>query len=217
MVVSSHDRAIWREDRAKRFDRLADRILAGLAPLSFETADTPTDRDAVLRMRYGCVVELGWARPEDYPDGREGDEYDDGATFVVCRDGDENVGSARVVPPAAGRLLPMEREFGLRAGSVGEAFEVGRIVVPRSYRPGRSHLVIAGLAARCWLVGHALGCTRVVSTATADVLDLYRSLGMQVSVLGPSRVYWGEERVPFEISADEEAAFLKRLALAGPQ
>src|SRR5687768_13205401 len=82
-----------------RLDRLAERALDALVPLSFAVARTPLEIDAVFRMRYDCVTELGWATPEDYPDGRERDDYDGGATFVVCRDAGAIIGSARLVPP----------------------------------------------------------------------------------------------------------------------
>lgn len=202
--------------RARSVDRLAERVLAGLAPLRFETANTTAERDAVLRMRYDCVVELGWATADDYPDLRERDEYDANATFVLCRDGDDLVGSARVIMSTAARPLPAEQEFRLPIRPPGETFEIGRIVVPRTYRPGRGHLLLVGLCAKSWLEGRSLGGIRVVSTATSRAIDLYQSIGMRVTVLGPSRMYWGEDRVPIQIvGADENAELLTRLAESG--
>jgi N-acyl-L-homoserine lactone synthetase len=200
----------------KNVDRLAERVLAGLAPLRFETANTTAERDAVLRMRYDLVVELGWATANDYPDLRERDEYDANATFVVCRDGDALVGSARVIMSTAARPLPAEQEFRLAIRPPGETFEIGRIVVPRIYRPRRGHLLLVGLCARSWLEGRSLGGIRVVSTATSRAIDLYQSVGMRVTVLGPSQMYWGEDRVPIQIvGADENAGLLTRLAEPG--
>jgi N-acyl-L-homoserine lactone synthetase len=202
--------------RARNVDRLAERVLAGLAPLRFETATTAAERDAVLRMRYDCVVELGWATPNDYPDLRERDEYDATATFLLCRDGDALVGSARIIMSTAATPLPAEQEFRLPIRPPGETFEIGRIVVPRTYRPRRGHLVLAGLCARSWLEGRSLGGSRVVSTATSRAIDLYQSIGMRVTVLGPSHVYWGEDRVPIQIvGADENTGLLTRLAESG--
>lgn len=190
-------------DRAA-VDARARQVLARLAPLSFAVA-AADERDAVLRMRYDCVVAEGWATPADHPDGRERDEYDDGATFVVCRDGADLIGCMRVVPPAPGRPLPTERDFGIRARPEGGVAEAGRIVVAPAARPGRSHLVLGGLAACGWLEALAGGWERVVSTATADLVDLYAGLGLRVSVLGPPRLSWGERRVPIAIDAGDEA------------
>ena len=177
--------------------------MARLAPLSFELAETAADRDAVLRMRYECVVGEGWARAEDHPDGRERDEYDDEATFVVCRDAGAIAGSMRLVPPSPHRPLPTERAYGIRARPLGGAVEVGRIVVAPSARAGRSHLILAGLGARGWLEACRRGYEGVVSTATAEVVDLYRALGLRVTVLGPARLHWGARRVPIRVDGDE--------------
>lgn len=190
-------------------DRLAAQALERLAPLSFDVATDPAGRDAVLRMRYLCVVAEGWATEADFPDGRERDEYDEEATFVVCRDGYDVAGSLRVVLPSPHRPLPTERDFALRARPAGRVGEVGRIVVAPSARAGRSHLVLAGLCARAWQVLHAGGCDRAVSTAAPDVIELYRALGMRVSVLGPARLHWGVARAPIQIDGDGHAfAFL---------
>jgi N-acyl-L-homoserine lactone synthetase len=190
-------------------DLHAVQALANLAPLVFEVAQSPADRDAVLRMRYETVVEEGWATPEDHPDGRERDEYDDEAVFIVCRDAGEIVGSMRLVPPSPSRPLPTEREFGIRARPAGQVPEVGRIIVTPAARPGRSHLVLGGLCARGWLEARAHGYDRAISTAASEVIDLYRSVGMRITVLGPAQLHWGAQRVPIEVMGDETSfAFL---------
>ena len=185
---------------------LATRALERLAPLSFAVAAGPAERDAVLRMRFDCVVAEGWATAADHPDGRERDDYDDDtAVFVVGRDGDALVASLRLVFPAPDRLLPTERDFGLRARPAGRVAEVGRIVVAPVARRGRSHRLLGGLCARAWLELQERGYDRAVSAAAPDVLDLYRSLGLRVAVLGPAKEHWGAARVPIQVEGDEGA------------
>jgi N-acyl-L-homoserine lactone synthetase len=186
-----------------RLDRLAHQALEALAPLSFVVARTPLEIDAVLRMRYECVVEMGWANAEDYPDGRERDDYDEGATFIVCRDGDAMVACARLVPPAIGELLPVEREFRIQVPPPGRPVEVGRVIVAREHRASHSHLILAGLFARSWLIARELGHERVVSTASALLIELYRGLGLIITVLAPPKLSWGEQRAPIELGATE--------------
>jgi N-acyl-L-homoserine lactone synthetase len=196
-----------------RLDRLAERALDALAPLTVTVARTPAEIDAVFRIRYECVTELGWARPEDHPDGRERDAYDDGATLVLCRDGESIVGSARVVPPVLGRLLPAEREFHIGVDPPGRAVEVGRIVVPQLERVGRSHIILAALFARTWLIARGLGYDRIVSTASAELIDLYRGLGLTVIELARRRLSWGELRAPVELAGSVRTlAALARVA-----
>src|SRR3990170_2028423 len=52
-----------------RTDALAAQLIARAAPLMFSVAQSPAEREAVYRLRYSIVVEKGWARPEDFPDG----------------------------------------------------------------------------------------------------------------------------------------------------
>lgn len=186
-----------------RLDYLSERALEALVPLSFVVARTPIEIDVVLRMRYECVTEMGWATPEDFPDERERDEYDEGATFIVCREEGEIIGSARLVPPASGELLPAEREFQIGLEPPGRPVEVGRVIVQPRFRSGRSHLILAGLFARSWLVARELGFDRVISTASTELIDLYRGLGLRVTVLTAPKLSWGEERSLIELSATE--------------
>jgi N-acyl-L-homoserine lactone synthetase len=201
----------------QRLDRLAERALDALTPLTVTVARTPAEVDAVFRMRYQCVTELGWARPEDYPDERERDEYDDGAVLVVCRDQATIVGSARVVPPVLGSLLPAEREFQISVEPPGRAVEVGRIVVPQLERVGRSHLILAGVFARTWQIARDLGYDRIVSTASAELIGLYRGLGLTVIELAQPRLSWGEQRAPIELAGSERSlAVLARIVGVEP-
>ena len=190
---------------ADELSGLAERALAQLAPLDFAVAVDDGERDEVLRMRAACVLAEGWARAEDFPDGRERDEYDDDATFVVCRDGAVLAGSMRIVAPAAGRMLPTERTFAVRARPAGEVADVGRIIVAPGLRSGRSHHILGGLCARAWLELVAHGLHRAISSATPELIELYRAVGMRVAVLGPARVHWGARRVPVEVTGDVES------------
>ena len=193
------------ESRARTLDRLAEQVLANLVPMLFEVARSREDVDAVLRMRYECVVAQGWVRPSDYPDGRERDEDDEGATFVVCRDDDKIIGCMRLVPPRPDRPLPTEREYGIRVRPAGKVAEAGRIIVSPRTRSGRSHLVIGGLCARGWLLAREQGHERAVSTATPELIELYRGLGLSITVLGPPQMHWGEERAPIQIDGAQNS------------
>jgi N-acyl-L-homoserine lactone synthetase len=184
-------------------DRGAERVLGIVAPLVFEQARTAADVDAVLRLRYACVVERGWAAPSDLLDGRERDEYDDMATFVVARDAGQIVGTLRLIPPEPGRPLPTERDFGIDLGPSARVIEAGRLVTTGG--GGRAYLLVAGLLARGWLTARSLGYDRVVSTAEPSLVSMYRELGMRVRVLGPSKEHWGAVRVPVEIAGTEQS------------
>jgi hypothetical protein len=88
---------------------------------------------------------------------------------------------------------------------VGKVAEAGRIIVSPQTRAGRSHLVIGGLCARGWLLAREQGYERAVSTATPELIELYRGLGLSITVLGPSQMHWGEERVPIQIDGAQDS------------
>ena len=192
-----------------RLDLLADDLLADLLPLVFEEAETAADIDAVLRLRCACVIEEGWARPEDFPDGRERDARDDTAVTIVCRDAGELIGSTRLLPPDPGRPLLVEEEFGVTVPARHRVVEAGRVVIPRAHRGGRSHRILTGMFARSWLTARGLGADRVVGQATPRVCALYRGLGLAVVELGPARSYFGEERVPIEVTGADDPIALQ--------
>jgi hypothetical protein len=172
--------------------------------MSFRRAVTPAEVDATLQLRCECIVEQGWGAREDFPDGRERVVYDVEATHVVCRDENGIVGSLRIVTPSSGRLLPTERDFGVRVEPAGTAVDVGRIVVSPGARVGKSHLVLAGLFARGWLEARALGFDRAIGAATDQAIALYQGLGVELDVLGPQQAHWGELRSPVEFAGPAE-------------
>src|SRR4029077_10712692 len=74
-------------------------------------AETPSEQDAIHRLRHEQVVGHGWASPDDLPGGVERDEYDPFAVQVGAWAGATLVGEMRLVLPAAGRRLPVEEAF----------------------------------------------------------------------------------------------------------
>jgi hypothetical protein len=183
-------------------DLLTDRaelVLAAMKNLRFGVAEEEAERDAVLRMRFDCVVAEGWARPEDFPDGRAREDDDADALLVVCYADDQLAASMRIVLPAADRRLPTEREFGVRARPAGQVVDAGRLVVAPRSRARLSHRIIGGLSARGWLEIWRRGYTRAISSATPQLIELYAAFGLQVTVLGPARQHYGAQRAPIAI------------------
>ncbi len=188
------------DDTLERLDGAAERILEGVAPLVVERARAD-EVPATHRARYAAAVEMGWAAAESMPDGMERDADDDRAVVLVCRDGTGIAGSARLVVPAPGRPLPTERDFDLHAPG---ATDLGRLVIGPEHRGMRSPVVIIGLFARAWLETRALGLRRIVASAPPELIELYRTLGVRLTELGPPRRHWGAERVPVELAGVED-------------
>lgn len=174
---------------------IAQTILAKAAPLCFTTARSDAEREAVYRMRYNTIVERGWGRPDDMPDGLERDEYDDAALHVIGLDGTQPVASARLVFPSDVAILPTEKVFGLRIEPRERVVDLGRQIVIRAYT-SQQHAIFAALLSQCWLEAQSRGYYYVCGDFTPAMVRLYRRLGMQVMTLGPPRLHWGEERIP---------------------
>ncbi len=190
-------------------DALAAQLIARAAPLVFGVAQSPAEREAVYRLRYSIVVEKGWARPADFPDGLERDAYDDAAVQIVAWDGDVLVGTIRLVPAVPGLPLPTEEAFGLKVEPRTQVMDVGRMCVSPAYRDAR-HRVLAGLLIRTWIEMRARDCTEACGILTKAVVRMYRGMGFDVVILGAPRLFWGEERYPILIRPAESIHALTR-------
>src|SRR5579884_3041223 len=195
-------------------DELVAAALAWAAPLRFDIARTPAEREAVFRLRYEAVMARGWARPEDFPDRLERDAYDEEAVLVLGWDGGRPVAANRLVFPRSGRPLPTESAFALTIAPRGQVADWTRTLVVRGISDG-THRAFAGLLARSWQATRAAGYDVVCGTFSAPAIRLYGMLGIQVEVLGAARRAWGEERYPVRLdvppSVPALAAWLARV------
>jgi len=192
-----------------RTDARAAQLIARAAPLTFRVAQSPAEREAVYRLRYSIVVEKGWAKPEDFPDGLERDAYDDTAVQIVAWDGDELAAAARLVPTVPGHPLPTEEAFGLKIESRTQLMDVGRTCVAQAYRDAQ-HRVLAGLLGRTWMEMRAGGCTEACGIVAPAVVRMCRGMGFHVVILGAPRLVWGEQRSPVLIRPVEPLHALTR-------
>jgi len=182
-------------------DSVAHLWIERAAPVEIEIARSPRDRDAVYRHRYEVVMEHGWARPQDFPDGIERDHFDDDAIQVVARDGATLVGSSRVVLPVPGRLLPTEEAFDMGIEPAGRVANFDRTLVLAPHRTS-DHRILGGVIARSWLEARSGGFSLCCGIVSADMLRRYRELGIELAVLGPARRHWNEDRFPIRFGVE---------------
>jgi N-acyl-L-homoserine lactone synthetase len=188
----------------KVIDLLAAEWTAAAWPITFRLA-TAHELDEVFLLRYRTIVEEGWARAEDFPDGRERDEFDDDAIHIVGLDGQALAATSRLVLPRARRPLPTEEAFELDVPLATGLADLGRMVVAPDYRNG-NHRIFAGLLGRAWLEARSCGFDGIVGSASAAVIERYEELGVQVAILGPPRRHWGEKRFPVCLDVGATAA-----------
>ena len=183
---------------ASQADELARGLVAAAAPLRFCVAQSSEERAAVYRLRYEVIVERGWARSEDLPDGLERDEDDDLAIHIAGWDDGHIAATSRIVLPAPDLLFPTERAFEVKIEPHEQVVDMGRQIVARAYS-NVQHLVFAALLGQTWLEMRARSFTRVCGDFTPAVTRLYRLMGFQVMQVGPAREFWGEERFPIVV------------------
>jgi N-acyl-L-homoserine lactone synthetase len=179
----------------KVLDDVCNRLMMLCEPIRFDVARSPIEREAIYRLRYREVIERGWSQPEDFPDGLERDAYDERAVQVVGWDGETLVAAVRLVLQAD-ELLPTEAAFDLVVEPRGKVADAGRTIVAPAYRDPQQHKVLLGLLGRTALETSANGFTHLCGSMSEPVQNLYRKIGIDVSILGPARQYWGEKRYP---------------------
>lgn len=197
------------DERLHVGDALAREILGELAPLRFGEATDEDERTACFRLRYAAVREKDLADADRFPEGMERDGFDDTAVQLLGWDGDLPIATSRVLVPVAGRLLPIQEEFGLDLPDAGGIAEWGRLVVDPGYR-GDGHSIILGLAAQGWMSLRARGYSRVIAATSGRLVALFEALGFAITVLGPPREYWREARFPILCDGGATALGLER-------
>jgi N-acyl-L-homoserine lactone synthetase len=195
------------ESLASLVDEVAAKMAQVAAPLTFRAVQSADEKAIAYRLRYQAVIERGWARPEEFPDEMERDCYDGRSIHILGWHGDIAVATARVVLPIPGALLPTEEAFSLTVEPRGKVTESGRLVVSRTHSSSQ-HRIIAALLGQSWLEARARGYQYFCGNVSSGMLRLYKRVGMFVTLLGPPRPYWGEERYPLLFDPQQSAATL---------
>ena len=191
-------------------DAIAAHLIASAAPVRFSIARSPSDREAAYRLRHKVVIDQGWARPEKFRSDLEQDGYDAQAVHLLGWDGQQSVATTRLVYPTSGKLLPTEVEFGLSVEPQGQVVDGGRAIVSRAYSDNR-HRIFAGLLGYNWFEIQARGFYYLCGAAAPAMIRLCRSIGYHITVLGPARQYWGQQRYPIRFDVPESiSTLLKR-------
>jgi N-acyl-L-homoserine lactone synthetase len=192
-------------------DAFAAEILSRAAPLAFNVARTPAELESVYRLRYKVVIDRGWARPEEFPDGLELDAFDEHAVQIAAWDGAELVGTTRLVAPHPGYRLPVEAAFDLEIARRHQVIDMGRTCrLPEQLdAPQR---IFWGLLAKSWLELRSRSFGKICGIFSPGMTRLYQRLGFRVEILGPARIHWGERRYPVLVQPAESIDGLRRSA-----
>jgi N-acyl-L-homoserine lactone synthetase len=167
------------------------------------------ERESIYRLRYRVVVERGWANPDEFPEGMEFDADDERAYHVVAWVGSDLAATTRIILPSPDRPLPTERVFGVTAEPRGRVAHIDRVAVAPEYADVRHGVLMATLG-RAWQEVRVHGYCHWMGVSTIPAIRLYRLAGLQMSVLGPPRFFWGEERYPIRLDPVASAPVLAK-------
>ncbi|NDJ78133.1 MAG: hypothetical protein GYB65_17935 [Chloroflexi bacterium] len=196
---------------AEIWDAFTQQFMRLSPNVHFALAQTPKEREAIYRMRYAEVIQKGWAKPEDMPDGLECDEYDDEALHMVGWEDERMVIVGRLVFPSPHRPLPTEAEYGLEITPSQQVVDTGRAILFQAERSDAQHKLFLGLMSFAWQEMRKRGYCHVCASMTASMLRLYRLMSIHWDVLGEARDYWGKPRYPCKYNLVETArSFMKR-------
>ena len=187
--------------------------IARAAPVRFGVARSAEDVEAAYRLRHEVVVERGWAPADAFPGGLERDADDNAAVQVAGWHHGRVVATARLIRPADDHPLPTEAAFDMLLAGRDQLVDIGRVCVASAYRDS-AHRVFRGILGQVWYEMRRLGHEEGVMAVSDAVARLYERWGLGVTILGRSRMYWGELRLPARIAP--AAALVRLLRAAGP-
>lgn len=164
------------------------------AGLRVQVATRADEVRSVLALRRRQVERAGWEPGARSTVSEEADDHDAAAVHLGAWDGPLLAGTARIILPEPGALLPTEEAFDLRIEPVGSVVECGRWVVDDAYRDAE-HRVSMGLAGLACLEVVSRGYTVWAGTTTPDIVALWHGLGFAMEVLSAPRPVLGEQRV----------------------
>jgi len=188
------------EAASVRVDRAAAEYVRRIAPITFRLAVSETELRAAFRLRYEAVIDQGWGRPAEFPDGIEREIADDKAVHLVGWSESRPVTNCRLILPRGGSLLPIEKAFDLRVEPCGQVAQIDRVCISRDMG-GRSVALMWTLLSAAWLELRSRGFSVVVGLNSVAMTRLYEHIGLGCEVLAPARSWWSEERYPVRFSA----------------
>lgn len=181
--------------------------IARAAPVRFGIAIAAEDVAATYRLRHEIVVGRGWAPAHVFPGGLERDVDDETAVLIAAWHDDRVVATARLIRPDSERPLPTEAAFDMTLAGRDRLIDIGRVCVASGYRDA-AHRIFRGVLGQVWCEMHRLGYHEAATVISDAGARLYERWGLGVTILGPSRMYWGERRSPARVAP---AAALDRL------
>ncbi|WP_044663902.1 acyl-homoserine-lactone synthase [Syntrophaceticus schinkii] len=171
--------------------------------MEYRVVKTIKEKEDVFSLRYRVFcLEKKWLNPEEYPDGKETDEYDQHSVhFLAANDTSKIVGTARAIFPSE-LGLPVFNNFEDIAtpDDVERYVELSRLIVAKETR---------GLTVTIGLLKSILnwclyeGITTAFVIVEERMLNFLLRLGYPFRKAGPGKFYFGAYTTPAYVTLSE--------------
>lgn len=179
----------------------------------YRIAATLKEKEEIYKLRYRVFCqEKQWLNQNDYPDGKEIDEYDEHSVHFLAQKADEIVGTTRIIFPSD-LDLPIVKNFEITISDHVERYvELSRLVVAKKVRGLE---VIVGLLCSVLDWGLSEGITHGYAIVEEKLIRFLARLGYPFHKLGQGKVYFGAYTIPTcavlaELSKTLQTLTLKR-------
>ena len=159
------------------------------------------EMDEILRLRYQVYCkEKQWFKADDYPDGREIDEFDAHSVHFLALKNNEVVGTVRAIFPSE-LGLPIINIFGITVPEhVIHYAEISRLAVAKETRGSE---VITGLLHTLFSWCLESGITHIYAVIESNLLNFLIRIGYPFKKLGDEKFLFGGYNLPVCMEVSE--------------
>jgi len=164
--------------------------------LQFRQVENQSELEAIYRLRYAVYcLERKFLPAEDYPDGRETDEFDEHCVQFVALDTDDDgqpLGCFRLILPNH-HGFPCEEHFELSRKSPEpmRTVEMSRLIVSPGARRMWRHILM-GLSKEIYIYNNANVVRYNYAVIDEGFLVVLKKFGLPFKAIGPKGSYMGE-------------------------
>ncbi|HVY53025.1 MAG TPA: GNAT family N-acyltransferase [Gammaproteobacteria bacterium] len=175
-----------------------------------KSVDDDTERELEERLRFQVYcTEKRWLNPDDYPNGRESDQFDiHSDRFVAISMSGEAAGTMRLIRGGAYKL-PVQEYFGVELPTDANCSELSRLTVAQAYR-GTEHAIMLGLCRVVYETGVRTGVDIAYSIMEEALFRLLKFVGFPFQQIGDAQQTWGAYTAPYMCYTSEIVPSLKK-------
>ena len=182
--------------------------------LEFRQPKDEQEMEQIHKLRYSVYcVEKGFLSKEDYPGGREYDEYDQHSAHFLAVDTDDDgeiLGTLRLILNSE-LGFPVEKLFSLKRpiNDRARTVEMSRLIVAKQAR-NITLQILMGLSREVYWYAREHEVEDCYAVLEDPLLRLLKRVGLPFRVIGEEKWYMGAYTTPTFLSVSEAIAVLPK-------